>query len=74
MICLNGVLANSSFLNCFVFVFHDMTEAQRTSDELRALNNQLQQAGRLARLGAWEDERGKGLAYWSEMCFDIHGS
>ena len=59
--------------NCFVFVFHDMTEAQRTSDELRALNNQLQQAGRLARLGAWEDERGKGLVYWSETCFDIHG-
>ncbi|RQO83614.1 EAL domain-containing protein [Acidovorax sp. FJL06] len=59
--------------NCFVFVFHDMTEAQRTSDELRALYNQLQQAGRLARLGAWEDEHGKGLTYWSEMCFDIHG-
>ncbi len=59
--------------NCFVFVFHNMTEAQRTSEELRALYNQLQQAGRLARLGAWEDERGKGLVYWSEMCFDIHG-
>ncbi|PJI97619.1 diguanylate cyclase/phosphodiesterase with PAS/PAC sensor(s) [Acidovorax sp. 69] len=66
-----SVLVNGE--NCFVFVFHDMTEAQRTSDELRALNNQLQQAGRLARLGAWEDERGKGLVYWSEMCFDIHG-
>ena len=59
--------------NCFVFVFHDMTEAQRTSDELRALNSLLQQAGRLARLGAWEDERGKGLVYWSDVCFDIHG-
>lgn len=59
--------------NCFVFVFHDMTEAQRTSDELRALNGLLQQAGRLARLGAWEDVRGKGLVYWSDVCFDIHG-
>ncbi|MBU0746349.1 MAG: EAL domain-containing protein [Gammaproteobacteria bacterium] len=59
--------------NCFVFVFHDMTEAQRTSDELRALNSLLQQAGRLARLGAWEDQRGKGLVYWSDVCFDIHG-
>ncbi len=59
--------------NCFVFVFHDMTEAQRTSDELRALNSLLQQAGRLARLGAWEDERGRGLVYWSDVCFDIHG-
>mgnify|MGYP002039787383 FL=1 len=47
-----SVLVNGE--NCFVFVFHDMTEAQRTSDELRALYNQLQQAGRLARLGAWE--------------------
>ena len=59
--------------NCFVFVFHDMTEAQRTSDELHALNSLLQQAGRLARLGAWEDERGKGLIYWSDVCYDIHG-
>ncbi|MFY3384608.1 EAL domain-containing protein [Paracidovorax sp. MALMAid1276] len=59
--------------NCFVFVFNDMTEAHRTSDELRALNSLLQQAGRLARLGAWEDQRGKGLVYWSDVCFDIHG-
>lgn len=59
--------------NCFVFVFHDMSEAQRTSDELRALNSLLQQAGRLARLGAWEDVRGKGLVYWSDVCLDIHG-
>ena len=59
--------------DCFVFVFHDMTEAHRASEELRALNSLLQQAGRLARLGAWEDERGKGLVYWSDVCFDIHG-
>ncbi|CAN7332183.1 sensor domain-containing protein [Acidovorax sp. LjRoot117] len=59
--------------NCFVFIFHDMTEAHRTSDELRALNSLLQQAGRMARLGAWEDERGRGLVYWSDVCFDIHG-
>ena len=66
-----SVLVNGE--NCFVFVFHDMTEAQRTSDELRALYHQLQQAGRLARLGAWEDEHGRGLVYWSDVCFDIHG-
>jgi diguanylate cyclase (GGDEF)-like protein/PAS domain S-box-containing protein len=59
--------------NCFVFVFHDMTDAQRASDELRALNSLLQQAGRLARLGAWEDMQGHGLVYWSDVCFDIHG-
>ena len=59
--------------NCFVFVFNDMTESHRASEELRALNGLLQQAGRLARLGAWEDERGKGLVYWSDVCFDIHG-
>ncbi|MFN4118247.1 EAL domain-containing protein [Acidovorax sp.] len=66
-----SVLVNGE--NCFVFVFHDMSEAQRTSDELHALNSLLQQAGRLARLGAWEDQRGKGLVYWSDVCFDIHG-
>ncbi|AOG24490.1 EAL domain-containing protein [Acidovorax sp. RAC01] len=59
--------------NCFVFVFHDMTELHRSAEDLRALNSLLQQAGRLARLGAWEDERGKGLVYWSDVCFDIHG-
>ncbi len=66
-----SVLINGE--NCFVFIFHDITEAQRQSDELRALYNQLRQAGRLARLGAWEDERGKGLVSWSDMCFEIHG-
>ena len=59
--------------NCFVFVFHDMTEVQRTSDALRAVNSLLQQAGRMARLGAWEDRLGAGFAYWSDVCYDIHG-
>ena len=59
--------------NCFAFIFHDMTEAQRQSDELRALYNQLRQAGRMARLGAWENSRGKGFVSWSDMCFEIHG-
>lgn len=59
--------------DCFLFVFHDMTEAQRASDELRGLNNLLQQAGRMARLGAWEDVLDSGMAYWSDVCYDIHG-
>ncbi len=59
--------------NCFLFVFHDMTEAQRSSDEIRALYRQLQQAGRLARLGAWEIESDTGIGSWSDMCFEIHG-
>ena len=58
--------------DCFLFVFHDMTEAQRASDELRALNNLLQQAGRMARLGAWESTREAGMVYWSDICADIH--
>ncbi|PIF90875.1 diguanylate cyclase/phosphodiesterase with PAS/PAC sensor(s) [Acidovorax sp. 62] len=57
----------------FVFVFHDMTEAERTSEELKTRNGLLQQAGRLARLGAWEHDLTKGLLYWSDMCFEIHG-
>jgi diguanylate cyclase (GGDEF)-like protein/PAS domain S-box-containing protein len=59
--------------DCFLFVFHDITEAQRASDELRALNNLLQQAGRMARLGAWEGTRKAGMVYWSDICLDIHG-
>ncbi|MFZ2389930.1 MAG: PAS domain S-box protein, partial [Polaromonas sp.] len=59
--------------DCFLFVFHDITEAQRASNELRALNNQLQQAGRMARLGAWEGTREAGMVYWSDICLDIHG-
>ncbi len=59
--------------DCLVFVFHDMTEERRTHDELMALNGLLQQAGRLARLGAWEDVPRKGLVYWSDVCYDIHG-
>ncbi len=58
---------------CLVFVFHDTTEEQRASDELLAANAALAQAGRMARLGAWEDVRGKGLVYWSDVCYDIHG-
>ena len=58
---------------CMVFVFRDITQEIRTNDELRARNSLLQQAGRLARLGAWEDVRGQGIAYWSDVCYDIHG-
>lgn len=58
---------------CMLFVFHDMREHERTVQELYALNRQLQQAGHLARLGAWEDRRGQGLVYWSDVCYDMHG-
>ncbi|WP_027996316.1 EAL domain-containing protein [Simplicispira psychrophila] len=58
---------------CLVFVFRDITQETRTNTELVARNSLLQQAGRLARLGAWEDVRGQGIAYWSDVCYDIHG-
>ena len=58
---------------CLVFVFRDMRQEQQTHNALMALNSLLQQAGRLARLGAWEDVRGQGLVYWSDTCYDIHG-
>ncbi len=58
---------------CLVFVFHDTTQEQRTHTELLAVNTSLAQAGRMARLGAWEDVRGQGLVYWSDVCYDIHG-
>jgi diguanylate cyclase (GGDEF)-like protein/PAS domain S-box-containing protein len=59
--------------DCMVFVLHDRSEEARTRHELLDLNSTLQQAGRMARLGAWEDMAGKGLVYWSDVCFDIHG-
>ena len=59
--------------DCLVFVFHDTTREKKAHDELVAMNAVLGQAGRMARLGAWEDERGKGLVYWSDVCYDIHG-
>lgn len=58
---------------CMVFVFHDVTEEERARGEQQALNGLLQQAGRLAQLGTWEERRGQGLVYWSEVCYDIHG-
>ena len=58
---------------CLIFVFHDTSQEQRTHGELLAKNAALAQAGRMARLGAWEDVRGKGLVYWSDVCYDIHG-
>ena len=59
--------------SCMVFVFHDMRSELRTNEELRAQNSLLQQAGRLARLGAWEEMTGQGSVYWSEMNYQIHG-
>lgn len=58
---------------CMVFVFRDITQEKHTNNELLARNSLLQQAGRLARLGAWEDVRGRGIVYWSDVCYDIHG-
>ena len=59
--------------SCLVFVFHDMRHEQRTTEELLAQNSLLQQAGRLARLGAWEEVIGKDTVYWSGMNYQIHG-
>ncbi|GAD21286.1 EAL domain-containing protein [Acidovorax sp. MR-S7] len=59
--------------DCLVFVFHDMTQEQRVRDELLAANSLLRQAGRMARLGVWEEMPGLGITYWSDVCFDIHG-
>lgn len=58
---------------CMLFVFHDMREHDKAVHDLHAFNRLLQQAGHLAKLGAWEDRRGDGLVYWSDVCYDIHG-
>ena len=58
---------------CLVFVFHDTRKEQRAHESVLTANAAMAQAGRMARLGAWEDVRGKGLVYWSDVCYDIHG-
>lgn len=58
---------------CLVFVFRDMRQEHQTHQALVARNSLLQQAGRLARLGTWEDVRGQGIVYWSDTCYEIHG-
>lgn len=59
--------------NCMVFVYHDMTQARRIQESLQASSQLLQQASRLARIGAWESEPGQGVTYWSDVCCEIHG-
>lgn len=70
---ISAVLIEVETEPCMLFVFHDMREHEKAVQELYALNRQLQQAGHLAKLGAWEDRRGKGLVYWTDVCYDIHG-
>lgn len=59
--------------DCLVSVFQDISETERAHDRLATAHNLLVQAGRMARLGAWEHVRDQGLVYWSEVCFDMHG-
>ncbi|WP_313079328.1 EAL domain-containing protein [Pulveribacter sp.] len=58
---------------CLVFVFHDLTQERHVRQELLAANRLLREAGWMARLGVWEEVPGKGLSYWSDVCFHIHG-
>jgi len=55
--------------DCMVFVFHDTSEETRIRNELLAKNAALDQAGRMAQLGYWVDERGQGLVFWSDVCY-----
>ncbi|GAB2724796.1 hypothetical protein GCM10027019_00310 [Melaminivora jejuensis] len=59
--------------HCMVFVFHDQSQELRVREELLASNSLLRQAGRMARLGAWEDAHDLDTLYWSEACYDLHG-
>ena len=58
---------------CFIFLFHDMSEHQSMQDELVRVNALLQQAGRIARLGVWEDSPEPSERYWSDVCYELHG-
>lgn len=59
--------------DCILFVFHDIRAQEQALQDLHARNRVLTQAGHLAKLGAWEDRRGQGLVYWSDVCYAMHG-
>lgn len=59
--------------DCIAFVFQDTTEEQQRSRRLEAFNSLLQQAGRMAGLGAWEITIGHGITLWTDTCYAIHG-
>ncbi len=44
----------------------------RTDDELMRTRIMLEQAGQMAKVGAFEIDFKTGLRYWSKVCFDIH--
>jgi|GEM_PF-392322 len=58
---------------CMVFVFHDRTQEQLVREQLLASNSLLRQAGRMTRMGVWEDSPGGAGAHWSDVCYDLHG-
>ncbi len=58
---------------CMVFVFHDQTQALRLREELLRSNSLLSQAGRMARLGAWEIGPRFQEGTWSDVCCEMHG-
>lgn len=70
---ISAVLVEFDSEPCMFFIFHDMRDYEKAVDQLHSANRLLQQAGHLALLGAWEDRRGQGLVYWSDVCYDIHG-
>lgn len=70
---ISAVLVEFDNEPCMFFIFHDMRDYEKAVDQLHSANRLLQQAGHLAQLGAWEDRRGQGLVYWSDVCYDIHG-
>lgn len=70
---ISAVLIDLQGEPCMLFAFHDMREHDKAVQDLHAFNRLLQQAGHLAKLGAWEDRRSAGLVNWSDVCYDIHG-
>ncbi len=60
--------------DCFVFVFHDLTQERQVLQELNFSKTALNDAGRLGRLGAWVIYfDGTSDDYWSPVCRDIVG-
>ena len=56
-----------------VIVFRDVTDAQRTGDELREYAERMSEAERIASFGVWKWDLASGRVRWSDELHRIYG-
>jgi len=64
-----GMLPNGSIQG----IVRDITERRRAEETLRASDQHLREAQRVAKVGSWEFDLTTGLVTWSEECYRMQG-